>query len=563
MQKQGSKKLIRYFLDVIILSALIFVLADIAKGVFHRSVTRKIQRYFLGNVSVRAMDFEGDKLHLRDVAVDDATKTYAAYLLTVKDVEVSLPFFLPESFSSPVSRVKLKGLKLNLEQDKEKGWNIIRNIAASREKGDGRVNVPVKNIMIENGSVRLGLPINGGKFDFSCENINGWAEFGSGRLFYSADGWEKDIHHVSSSGEWDTGKKSFRSVNTLHGANMEVPVNNRLVSAVLPFFGGLDFDGLLNLDIVVSYQGGAWQDAAYLLALHEMDVADKKHDWELQGFSGNISVRGNEISGADGEGTLVIEKLIFPFDSLFVKGLFDDDKIDFPFAACRSFGGSMEAKVTYVFDKEFHSEFHLKDSDLLQVLEPYVKNPAINNGVFFLDAKVSSSSSSSDAGWVFVPAGEFFIRKGNLFKLPVFVGLFQFLDLKRPGDETADRVNARWRLDGGTLIFDELKIASKTFDFYGSGLVKPDSSVDFNFTISLNRSKLLAVPLVGDLSREVSNQILKQLVGVRVTGSLENPRFEKHSLERIPGAAVKYFFSVLKAMTSPSTEGAAVKNGKK
>ena len=44
---------------------------------------------------------------------------------------------------------------------------------------------------------------------------------------------------------------------------------------------------------------------------------------------------------------------------------------------------------------------------------------------------------------------------------------------------------------------------------------------------------------------------MKQLVTIKMNGTLDKPEFKKESIERIPQKAVGYFTNILKAISAP------------
>jgi hypothetical protein len=130
-------------------------------------------------------------------------------------------------------------------------------------------------------------------------------------------------------------------------------------------------------------------------------------------------------------------------------------------------------------------------------------------------------------------SGELTISKAKLYKLPVILGLLNVIYLTVPGDSAFNRGSMNYHLRDETLFFREIFLTGQTLSVLGTGkLNMGKETLDLTFLTGPPGM----VVRIDNLTTELLDALSKELLEVRVGGTLAHPEMTTHtlrSLERI------------------------------
>lgn len=135
------------------------------------------------------------------------------------------------------------------------------------------------------------------------------------------------------------------------------------------------------------------------------------------------------------------------------------------------------------------------------------------------------------------------ISDARIFRLPVLMGLLHVVYLTLPGDAAFSGGRVAYRLEGDTLVFEEIVLSGRGLSVLASG------------TLDIKTERLDVYFLAGPPGRltgiasldELLEGILRELVEIRVTGTLSKPRMQTLPFRSIERA--------LRELLGPSTAG--------
>ena len=297
------------------------------------------------------------------------------------------------------------------------------------------------------------------------------------------------------------------------------------------------------------------RDRLYKLKFQNARLKGRDDFIDVNNFSGIMKVKGHNIQVKGAECNLRVQKLFFPLKDLNIESNWRRDSMDVSRINASIFKGNVEGNIDISYGRSVSMDLHFKACSLKELASYYRMTDKSVQGNVFFDVLIDWKKEED---WTANAQGACYIRNGKFYRYPVFFQVFRFLDFEFPGEEREKKADILWSYKNGEFILENIEISDGAVDFFGEGVIKHDRKIDLTLTTELGRSKLLSLPLVGDITRDVSNEIIKQLITIKITGSLDNPQIKKESIERIPEKAIGYFINILKAISSPLTG-----NGKK
>ncbi|MBL7132745.1 MAG: hypothetical protein ISS78_01475 [Phycisphaerae bacterium] len=127
------------------------------------------------------------------------------------------------------------------------------------------------------------------------------------------------------------------------------------------------------------------------------------------------------------------------------------------------------------------------------------------------------------------------ISKAKLYKLPVILGLLHVIYLHLPGDSAFTEGNLEYRLQGNQLIFDEIFLSGPALSIVGSGTMDMKSS---KLKLTFLTGPPGAMPRMTGLE-SLLKDIAREIMEIRVTGTLEEPKMTTVSLPSLTDAIEK------------------------
>lgn len=124
-------------------------------------------------------------------------------------------------------------------------------------------------------------------------------------------------------------------------------------------------------------------------------------------------------------------------------------------------------------------------------------------------------------------AGEVFIREAQIARVPIMLVIFQVLNLT-PDENAFHDGWIRYSLSGGELRLQTIDLQGSALSFLGAGSLDL-SSRRLDVTLVAGSSVRLRVPVLTELVEGASRELME----VRVTGTLENPRITPQPLRSL------------------------------
>lgn len=113
-------------------------------------------------------------------------------------------------------------------------------------------------------------------------------------------------------------------------------------------------------------------------------------------------------------------------------------------------------------------------------------------------------------------------------KIPFVLRLFSILDFKLPKKDNISNIYSNWHYLDGNIDLDNLAIRGHKMGFYGGGGVKNFNDLDIHLVARLREAKPFSFPpVIGDITRFASNTMLKNLANIKITGTIDEPKYSK------------------------------------
>lgn len=162
-----------------------------------------------------------------------------------------------------------------------------------------------------------------------------------------------------------------------------------------------------------------------------------------------------------------------------------------------------------------------------------------------VSGRVALQSTESFAG---KPAtqmaeGQLEIAQAKLYKLPVFLGMLNIIYLSLPGDAAFTSGFMTYELRNNKLRINEIFLTGNTLSVLGSGTVDLKSD-KLNLTFLTGPPGKL--PRLSELAEEFLQALSREIVEIRVTGTLKNPK-----MKTVP---LKTLETIIRRLLAPSLE---------
>jgi len=139
-------------------------------------------------------------------------------------------------------------------------------------------------------------------------------------------------------------------------------------------------------------------------------------------------------------------------------------------------------------------------------------------------------------------AGTVIITKGKLYKMPIMLGLMHVLYLSLPSDAAFTDGQLRYFVQGDTMVIEEIFLTGSALSLVGSGRIElSNERLDLTF-LTGPPGRLPRIAVIRGASK-VLNAILKELLVIRVTGTMSKPIRK--------GLPLRSLDAILKELLSP------------
>ncbi|MDY6914531.1 MAG: AsmA-like C-terminal region-containing protein [Planctomycetota bacterium] len=209
--------------------------------------------------------------------------------------------------------------------------------------------------------------------------------------------------------------------------------------------------------------------------------------------------------------------------------------------SARSHGGRLAgfAEIKLTDPLQYGVSLSVEDINLNRLFNAGVADPAKRTGVRGLlmgNLQLTGAVGSPETRQA---SGVLIISKGRLYKLPVVLGLLHVLYLSLPSDSAFTEGQLTYYLRRNKLIFREIHLTGPALSIVGSG------SMDMK-TERLNLTFLTGppgkLPRMRSLADGLLKSIIREIMEIRVTGSLAKPRMRTvtlRSLEDVIGRLLR------------------------
>ena len=142
-----------------------------------------------------------------------------------------------------------------------------------------------------------------------------------------------------------------------------------------------------------------------------------------------------------------------------------------------------------------------------------------------IDIAASAKKSSENQA-----VGELIISDAKMYKLPVILDVLNVIYLTVPGDSAFNRGVISYHLKGNKLFLREIHLSGQTISVLGSGTMDIKTG-KLNLTFLTGQSGKL--PRLQNVSDEILRALLKEIVEIRVTGTMKKPKMETINLRSV------------------------------
>jgi len=159
-----------------------------------------------------------------------------------------------------------------------------------------------------------------------------------------------------------------------------------------------------------------------------------------------------------------------------------------------------------------------------------------------LSGKLDFVGVAGEAG-KFDADGHATLTEGDVFTLPVLVGMLNVFNLNMPKRESFHTGKAEFSLSEDSIYLKSATISSEVLDVHGSGRVAYDGAVDLTLLVELDPD-FFRIPLVSKVMTLTIGKATKKLGKARVTGTFWDPKVESEAFEGIL-KPVKHIYEML------------------
>ena len=138
-----------------------------------------------------------------------------------------------------------------------------------------------------------------------------------------------------------------------------------------------------------------------------------------------------------------------------------------------------------------------------------------------LTGRLLLQGRGTDAGSL-VGRADLRVNEGRLWEIPFVLALLKVLNFSPPERTAFTDATAKLEFYNRHVDVKQMNLLGNLVSIYGEGTVKWRGAVDLNFVTGLGRFKLPELPLLSPVVRGIQ----KQIVLVRMTGSLREPKLE-------------------------------------
>ena len=210
-----------------------------------------------------------------------------------------------------------------------------------------------------------------------------------------------------------------------------------------------------------------------------------------------------------------------------------------------TYGGTVASDIQLQHEGHpiYHADLSLGGVDLRRIISERTGGPKDLTGT------VSGKLALDGAGrstYAMAGKGELHIVDANIYKLPVLVALLKVLSNRSPDTTAFDRCDAQFEIHGEQIHFEHLNLLGDALSLYGRGDTNFDRNLNLEF-YSMVGPGGFSLPLFSAMAGQASRQMLQ----LKVDGSIDNPQIHKEALPAL-NQALQQFQAELQGGASPA-----------
>lgn len=360
------------------------------------------------------------------------------------------------------------------------------------------------------------------------------------------DGGSLNLNGTVERDEALTTRVSFKAV----GERITAGARRVLPAAIGRMIDGLELMGAYELDVSeLELRPGAKSGRAYKLsAAAYLTEASASLGVPITGADMNIAIEATGQVGAEWprvDVTVDAKKLLAagrPVEDLRVRmrNTEPSERFVIPELAGRAGGGRMTGSGAIAIGRgDFQLRLELSDANLATLVAPdgvaktkpddaKANDPDALTGSVSASIAVEGNLHKRDE---LRGRGDLRVLDGNLYGVPLALGLLRVAHLTLPVDDHFHSANISYFLQDRSVRLEHLQLHSKSMQLDGGGTFDLEAgTVDIALTTS-NPSGLKLGPLT-----ELIDKLRDQLVTIRVTGSLDDPKTKVEQFSGISNA---------------------------
>lgn len=454
----------------------------------------------------------------------DASKE-ASLVFAANKIVVPFNYFI----SPDDEFIQIKGLHLNVLLDEEYRLNLLRITKAADSTQKDIFHLPKLpiHLKVEDATFNCLLFIRGDRFLFKGRKTKAVAHIADNRIIYAAVSDGENIGECLSEGILD-----FNTLNIeLEHQFSNIKLNDfskRFLYSLFSFMEDFDYQGFVKINIKNSWRNKRIVAPKYAFVFKDTDMIHKNVPLVIDDIFGHLKISNGYFNANGISGTVIVDKLNFPVKEMQCQGDFtENNRVKISDISGMLFDGAVKGDVDVKVGDECIISAVLNDGDAKSFFTNMQSGFIPEKGFVDFEGDFTVTKTESK-GWDTEGAGIFSVDNTDMGKIPFVLRLFSILDFSLPKKDNISNVYSKWMYADDNLQLDSLAIRGRKMGFYGEGVVKDLKELDVTLVARLREAKPFSFPpVIGDITRFASNTMLKTLATVKVTGTIDDPKFSK------------------------------------
>lgn len=518
------KKLLLFVLGVTFVIFLFFAESLLEDFVINK-VEERINRSLCGKTEIGRFYLSGRGFVFRHIySYSDASKE-AKLVFSAGKVVVPYSYLLnPDNGFIIISK-----LHLNVLLDENYSLNLLRITKSEDKNKKDSFNLPTFPIRlkIKKSTFNTLLYINGERFLFKGKNTVAIAHIADNRIVYTSKCDGENIGKCSSEGVLDFNNLYVNLSHNFKKIKIDARAQHFL-HTLFSFTGDFDMDGFVGIKIINRWDNRKILPPKYFFSFKDTDLFHRYVPLEIKDVFGSLKITDGKFYGQKMESQVVYSDLVFPVADASCEGDFSDqDEITIKDVEGKVFAGEAKGEVMIYPYKKCDVLLDVKGGDVPSLFKNMKSEMDPEKGAFNFKS-IFEITKDAEKGWLADGTGDFEITDSKMGKIPFMLGLFAILDFSLPKKDNISYVSTPWVYRDGNLFLDKIVLGGKNIGFFGKGTVFGLKDLDISLAARLREAKPFSFPpVIGDITRFASNTVLKNLATVKISGTVDEPVFEK------------------------------------